>query len=250
MIIDAHTHLGDDRLYDSHRTEAELLKVMNRLGIDAIIVQTAQSPTIEISSRQHDRLFKFVKDNPGRAFALSSVNPNYDLDVYFAELHRCIYDYGFVGMKIAPHTYSWNPLVQRGIVPFLAADTFDVPLMIHTGTGLPFSAPTNLYYRLKDFPHVKVVLAHAGGDYWFEDDVLMMAKACPNVFLETSRGPSIPTLRRFIKELGPERVLLGSDSPDEMDHVLWMYRHAGLTDEELEWCLGRSAQELFKLHLS
>jgi len=247
MIIDAHTHLGDDRLYDSHRTEEEILKVMDKTGIDAIIVQTAQSPTIDITRRQHDRLRDFVNNNPGRAYALSSVNPNYDLDTYFTELHRCIYEFGFVGMKIAPHTYSWNPLVQRGIVPFLAADTFNVPLMIHTGSGLPFSAPTNLYYRIKDFPHVKIVLAHAGGDYWFEEDVLMMAQACPNIYLETSRGPSLPFLRQFVKELGPQRVLLGSDSTDEMEHVLWMYRHIGLEKDELDWCLGRSAQELFKL---
>ena len=244
MIIDVHTHLGYDRLYDSHRTEEELLQVSARASIDVLIVQIAQSPTIEITQRLHARLARFMADHPGRIYAIASVNPHFDMDVYFGELHRCIREYGFIGMKIAPHTYSWNPLMQRGVVPFLAADTFDVPLMIHTGGGIPFSVPSNLYYRLKDFPHIRVVLAHAGG-YWFEEEALWLAKVCPNVYLETSRGATIDGIQRFVKELGPQRVMFGSDSPDEMEHALWMYRHAGLTDEELEWCLGRTAQELY-----
>lgn len=245
MIIDAHTHLGDDRLYDSHRTEDQLLTASSKAGIDALIVQTAQSPTIEITRSLHDRLVKFVKANPKRIYAIASVNPNYDLDVYFGELQRVIRGYGFIGMKIAPHTYSWNPVVQRGVIPFLAGDTFHVPLMIHTGSGVPFSIPSSLYHCIRKNPHVQVILAHAGGEELFIEETLWLAKQCPNVYLETSRGPTMDEIRRYVQELGAHRVMLGSDSSDEMEHALWMYRHAGLTDKELEWCLGRTAQEVF-----
>lgn len=247
MIIDIHTHLGDDRLYDSHRTEEELLSVSTRAGIDALIVQIAQSPTIDITRKLHDRLHKFALENPGRIYAIASVNPHYDLDVYFGELSRCIREKGFIGMKIAPHTFSWNPLVQRGVVPFLAADTFDVPLMIHTGSGIPFSIPSRLYDRIKAFPQVQVILAHAGGYDLFLDETLWLAKQCPNIYLETSRGPSMEFIKRYVRELSAQRVMMGSDSPDEMEHALWTYRNAGLTEDELEWCLGKSAQEVFRI---
>ena len=248
MIIDAHVHLGDDRLHDSHRTEKELLTAADKAGIGVLIVQTAQSPSIEITRGMHDRLTQFMEVNPGRLYAIASVNPNYDLDIYFGELQRCIREHGYIGMKIAPHTYSWNPLVQRGIVPFLAADTFNVPLMIHTGTGIPFSMPSSLYQRLKDFPHIRVILAHAGGHSLFIEETLWLAKQCPNVYLETSRGPAIEDISRYVKELGAERVMFGSDSADEMEHALWMYHHAGLTKEEIMCCLSHTAQKVFNIN--
>jgi uncharacterized protein len=247
MIIDAHVHLGDDRLHDSHRTEKELLSASKKAGIDCLIVQTAQSPSIEITRSMHDRLVKFMQANREQVYAIASVNPNYDLDIYFGELQRVIRDQGFIGMKIAPHTYSWNPLVQRGVVPFLAADTFDVPLMIHTGTGIPFSMPSSLYQRIKDFPHVRIILAHAGGHGLFIEETLWLAKQCPNVYLETSRGPNMDEIRRYVKELGAERVMFGSDSADEMEHSLWMYRNAGLSREEMEICFAGTAKEVFRI---
>ena len=246
MIVDTHTHLGDDRLVDSHRAESELIEVSSRAGIDALIVQPAQSPTIEITRRLHDRLIQFVSANPRRIYGMASVNPHYDLDVYFAELRRCIRDHGFVGVKVNPVTHAWNPMTHRGVIPFMAAETFDVPLMIHIGDGSVFTHPSNLYYRAKSFPHVRVVLAHAGNPH-YAADALLLAKECSNVYLETSRGATMGILNRFVKELGPRRVMFGSDSPDEMEGSLWMYRHSKLSSAELEWCLGRTACEVYRL---
>lgn len=246
MIIDVHTHLGDDRLFDSHRNEEELIRVSQENEIDKIIVQPAQTQEgIDTIKKMHDRIVRFSKDYPNRVYGMAAINPHFDWNIYMTEATRCIKDLGFLGLKVTPLTHGWNPYVEDGAVPFEAAKSLNVPLMAHVGIGLPFALPSNLMFRARQFPDVILVIAHSGVT-GLEHECLLLAKECDNVFLETSvRTTNLENIYNFVKSLGPERVMFASDSPDEMAHAIWMCRNCGLNDNELEWVLGKTAQNVF-----
>ena len=60
-----------------------------------------------------------------------------------------------------------------------------IPVMVHTGNGIPFADPVACIPAANAFPKVKLILAHAGGEMFFEQ-ALMLARNYENVFLEPS----------------------------------------------------------------
>jgi hypothetical protein len=92
---------------------------------------------------------------------------------------------GFVGIKITPVAHACNPSKKDGEMVFEVARGLGVPVMVHTGSGIPFSDPMQAAERIEQFPDVKVVIAHGGSD-------LMVGSACylarryDNVFVEPS----------------------------------------------------------------
>ena len=99
-----------------------------------------------------------------------------------------------------------------------------------------------------DFPELKIVLAHSGSAV-FSSEASLAAKLCPNVYLETSWMQSI-AIHGFCKTLGARRVMFGSDHGENAAAELAKYRTMGLSNGELEWCLGKTAAEVFKLPVS
>jgi uncharacterized protein len=248
VIVDVHLHLGTDTTFDSNRNEDQILDGMRRAGIDKVIVQPAQWNTyLEITRRGHDRIAAFAQQHRGRVFGMCSVNPHFEADVYKGEVSRCIRDLGFVGIKIVAHAHAWNPWSKRGPLPFEVAEALDVPLMAHTSSGIPFGLPSGFIPLAKQFPRVRLILAHAGS-FFFEDEHLIVAEECPNVYLDTStREPNIENLHRLVRQLGAQRFMFASDSPDEMEHNLWQHRHAGFVADALDWIFHRTAEGVFRL---
>lgn len=112
--------------------------------------------------------------------------------------------------------------------------------------------PVNLLSLCEEFPKVKVVLAHAGVGHGYR----LLASECANTYFETSFGGSRRFIQGFAKQYGAHRMMFGSNGPDEMEHALWMYKclmrqgelhYKGLTEDELGWCLGKTASTVFNL---
>ena len=80
----------------------------------------------------------------------------------------------------------------------------------------------------------------------FGADALVVAQECPNVHLETS-WTTVYDLEAMVKKLGPERVMFGTDLVGNVPVELAKYRSLGLSEGELEWCLGKTAQNVFRL---
>ena len=247
LIVDPHVHIGHDTTWDSNRTEDEVLGKMDETGIQAAIVQPAQFVTFEDYKTGHNRIYDFHLKHPKRIFGMFSMNPHFDEEMYRKEAERCIQKLGFVAMKLTPLAHIMSAGVKRARLPFEVARELKVPLMIHQGTGLPFSAATTFYPLIREFSDVTVVLAHSGTTD-NEMEGLFLAQHCPNVYLELSvRTPNIDNIRLFAREVGVSRMMFASDSPDEMAHVIWECSHSGLNEEELAMVLGGTAVRAFRL---
>jgi len=150
-----------------------------------------------------------------------------------------------VGLKLHTIGHAVNPISQDARVVFQTARELSVPVMVHTGPGIPFALPTLLLSRAKEFSDVKIVVAHAGFTL-FTPEAYILASECRNVYLETSwLFPD--DIHWLVSALGAQRVMMGSDLPRNLQPSLQIIESANLTEAEKRWVLGQTAIEVFKL---
>ncbi len=245
MIIDAHAHLGYDYVFEDDFTLEKLLPQMDENKIDASVVQPGSVLDLKTVIEQHDAIANLSREMPGRIFGMANVNPHLPTKQYREELRRCVNDLGFVGVKLHPLAHAVDPNRSNGRKVLATALDLGIPVMVHTGAGIPWALPSALIPLAIEFPELKIVLAHSGSAV-FSSEAALAAKLCPNVYLETSWMPSI-AIHSFCKTLGANRVMFGSDHGENAVTELTKYRTIGLADEELVWCLGKTAAEVFEL---
>ena len=246
MIIDVHAHLGEDCVFDIHQDEAELLTAYDRCGVDKAVIQPfVYRPYLEDMRASHDRIAAFCKANPGRIYGMASINPHFRHEDYGAEAERCIRELGFVGLKITTIGTATNPSGKDGLHVFEVARELGVPVMIHTGNGAPFADPIQLWKAVESFPTVKTVIAHTGGNGMLTQ-ALLLAEKFENIWLEPSWMPSV-CIGGMIERFGAQRVMFSSDEVGNLDSALETFRLVAGSAENLEWVLGRTAQEVYGL---
>lgn len=243
MIVDSHAHLGSCRVFDLTITADDLLGTMDRNGVDASIVLPL--PGAPDSAAVHDEIARLGQKHPGRIYGVASLNPHCDPDVYFEEVSRCVQQLGFVGVKLHPLGHSCAPTGADAEKVFETARALGITVIVHTGTGVPFSLPAMVIPRAQQYPDVRIVLAHAGANM-YTAEAIIAAQVCPNIYLETSWcGPN--RIRQAVQALGPQRVMFGGDLPDNVATDLTKYRTGGLSAEEQEITLGQAAFGAFNI---
>src|SRR3954468_14645020 len=150
MIVDAHVHLGPCRIFDVDVSEDALLANLDRNGIDVAIVQPF--PGAPEPRAVHDRIANLAAKHPGRIYGLASVNPHCEHDAYYREVERCVRELRFVGVKLHTIGHAVNPLSGDGQLVFDTARALGIPVMIHTGMGVPFALPTLALPRAREYP--------------------------------------------------------------------------------------------------
>jgi predicted TIM-barrel fold metal-dependent hydrolase len=216
---------------------------MDRNGIDASVVQPF--PGAPDPRAVHDDIAGLVREHPGRFYGMASLSPHQPAEAYRGELRRCVQELGFVGVKAHALGHAIHPRSRDARLIFETAADLGIPVMVHTGHGVPFAEPTMWIPLARDFPDTTVVLAHAGAP-GYTGVAVIAAEVCSNMVLESS-WVSPHDLGRAIKTLGAERVLFGSDLHFNPGHELAKYQSLGLSEADLEKCLGGNAARVFGL---
>ncbi|MDR2007270.1 MAG: amidohydrolase family protein [Acidaminococcales bacterium] len=244
MIVDSHQHLGGCFVFDHHVSAEELIGYMDGAGVDASMVMPF--PGTDEEAGVHDQIAALAQKHPGRIFGMISINPHCGRDAYMREAERCV-KMGFRAVKIHPLGHACPVTAKDADKVFEAAEIFNLPVLVHTGLGVPMTLPSVIVPRARRHPELKIVLSHAGA-YVYSGEAELVAKECPNVYLETSWVGAPHRVRSFIKSIGAGRVMFGSDLPDNMENELTKYRSIKtLSKEEMDMCLGETARELFRL---
>ncbi|MDR3335766.1 MAG: amidohydrolase family protein [Treponema sp.] len=244
MIIDVHAHLGLDHCFDFEQTEAELLEAYDRYKIDKAIVQpSTPRPYLEDTKAVHDRIAAMCGRNPGRIFGMISANPHFRDADYRAEVLRCKNTLGFIGIKIHTFAYSVNPSGIDGMKVFDIAREIGLPVMIHTGNGIPFADPIAAYGAVKSHPEVSTVISHTGGNM-LQTQALIMAKEFKNVYLEPSWMPSV-CIAAMIKKVGSDKIMFGSDEIGNLKPALDTFADVIGNDEDYENVMWRTAAKVY-----
>lgn len=243
MIIDAHMHLGEDLLFNSNDNEEDILQYMEENHIDGCILQTG---LINHDVRKaNERIYAMSKKYAGKFWGILAVTPIMDEDKYFDYVRWAIGDLGFKGLKLHPNAFCCPPNSPQAQKVFRAAEYFDIPVMIHTGIGVPASLPGLAMGPAQAFPDVKIILAHAGNTL-FAGEALLVAQNYSNIYLETS-WTSIVDKKMFIDNLGVDRLIFGTDVPLNSSVEMYEYNKLDLEYEQYQKIMGGNAKRVFNL---
>ncbi len=154
----------------------------------------------------------------GRLIPFASPNPYIDNDLA-ERTGELVEDLGFRGIKLYP-VYQHHYLNDPRMYPLYAkAQDFGIPILVHTGSSvfrgarIKYGDPLHLDDVAIDFPELRLLLAHGGRPFWYEQ-AFWMAKRHSNVYVEISGLPGKNLLTYFPKlESLAHKVVYGSDWP-------------------------------------
>lgn len=142
---------------------------------------------------------------------------------------------------------------------YKTCEELEAPIIGHSGPdqgGAGLAEPRAFGRMLKEFSHLNVVLAHMGGATW--NQALEIAQTHPNAFFDCceiiewtggTNAPSQAQIAQLIKDIGPERVMMGSDFPwYDLDRTVERVMDLPLlSNEEKEGILGANAIRILSL---
>jgi aminocarboxymuconate-semialdehyde decarboxylase len=280
----------DDSIYSIERR----LRDMDAQGIDMHVISLQPmfadalpvDRAIRVCRGINNAFAQVVAANPQRFLALANL-PMQSPEDAARELERAVRELGLRGAEICSQIAGKN-LDDASLAPFFAkAQELDVPIFIHPA-GVPgLGERLGRYYLtnlignpmdttiaaaslifggvLRDFPRLKVYLAHGGGacpyiryrwDHGWKvrDEGKHFITRPPSEYFSQLYFDSLthggPALSFLASTVGAERIMLGTDYPFDMgayNSVAAIQNVIGVTDAERDLMLGGNAMRLFKI---
>jgi predicted TIM-barrel fold metal-dependent hydrolase len=278
MIIDFHTHIFQreirearekffDREPDFRRIYShpgsklsgmeELITNMDEEGVDTSVVFGFPWRTMDHIQRNNDYVIEAVERYRGRLIGFCT----FYLPIEGAEreLERCLRS-GLSGVgELAFYSSTIGDSAVHALKPIAEmAQSYDVPLLLHTnepvGHSYPGKAPMtvkDIYKVLQCFPNNKIVLAHWGGGILFYHLMKKEVKSVlQNTWFDTAASPYLYDSKIYAIAagiVGPHKILFGSDFPLlKPSRYLNEMREAGLPLEAMKEICGENAAALLK----
>ncbi|MGH2461637.1 MAG: amidohydrolase family protein, partial [Chloroflexota bacterium] len=145
-----------------------------------------------------------------RVVACCQVNANHGAAA-LRDVERSVSSLGMKMLKIMPALYH---LSMTGSLAFGLLDKareLGIVVNIHSGGGN--SHPLQIGALARRYPEVPIIMDHMGYREW-SHDAIVAAQDNPNIYLGTTIASFEPSyVERAIKDLGPERVIYGSNLP-------------------------------------
>jgi predicted TIM-barrel fold metal-dependent hydrolase len=217
---------------------------MDRLGIDKLCLSPFLGCFCDFR-RGNDLLGEAIKKYPNRLIGQMTVNPHYP-DEIFPELERCEQAYGVQMLKIHPfcHDYPVHGEGYRKLWEY--ADDTRTVVLSHTWESDKNCGPGLFDKIATRHPTVRVILAHAGGTQEGCRQTIEVLKKHENLYLDTATSKlHFGMIERFVREVGADRVLFGSDIPLlEPTAPLGRIAYAKISEADKEKILGLNTQRL------
>ena len=275
MIIDAHAHVTPDNLaaasakafeernkfswiYDG--TVGTLVRLMDEAGVSkAVITNNVVNP--EFNAKANDFTAAKVKEYGDRLVGFVFIHPGYK-DAP-GELERCA-KMGFKAVKINGSLLRFFPEDDRMQGVYKKAMDLGVPIMTHCGPNVEnfskdpkeikerqFAEPKSWIPVLKRYPDLKLLLAHFAGSTHYYKDALEVLDEFPAVMVDTAMVLHRLTTEEatsFIKRVGADRVIFGTDYPGEdLGQDIKLVKALSLTEAEKEKIFAQNVMSFFSL---
>ncbi|MGQ9544112.1 MAG: amidohydrolase family protein [Candidatus Bathyarchaeia archaeon] len=246
MIFDAHTHIGGcDPFHHSNLerdlavTAFHLIKEMDQNNVSrAIVMPNYRLPhRLEMANIE---LLSLIKPHKGRLIAFAWLDPR--IEGCGDQLEHLVKRHGFKGLKLHPVLGGYyisnrtvHNLVERAV-------KLRIPIMVHTGWGV-LGRPSYVGWLAESFPEARFIIAHM-----IDSECLDVARRSENIYLETSYSQHPRMIAKATVELGPDRLLYGSDYPlgGGMSFELSKVTLAEIGDEEKAMILGLNTSRLIE----
>jgi hypothetical protein len=243
MIIDAHVHVGTSVFFHMQADEELLVRQADAAGFDRLFITELNALFYDMRAG-NDALARRVARHPDRLIGYVSV-PTPRLGARAVEeVRRCHEQYGFRGLKIYSHPEA--SIAQPGTFALLeVAAKYGMPILAHT-------TPEECDYLMEHVPEARLLMAHMGGHpYAFGDwhRAVAVAKKHENLLLDTASSQIDNGMIEWaVAELGPEKILFGTDMPLLDPHTQFAkVSGADINDQAKARILGGNLAELLDL---
>jgi predicted TIM-barrel fold metal-dependent hydrolase len=241
LLIDAHTHLGNDIDGMVGRYE-ELSATLDRYGFARAFV---------FCMDEHDREPAFTAPND-RTLACAEradgrLVPFVRLDLTerpLEEARRCL-ELGARGIKLHPRAQGFALDDERLGPIFELAVEYNVPILIHGGRGMPPIAE-HLERLVRRCDGVRLIIAHGG----IADMAGLAGRlgGVPGVSFDTSVWSAVDLLDLY-RQVSPEQIVYASDypygrQPNSLLTTVRTARLVGFDDRQLRALLGENARRI------
>ena len=173
---------------------------------------------------------------------------------------------GARGVKLHPGLGGFYPGDERMFPLYDRLQDADIPILSDSGSLSPapdggvYGEPLNFVPVFEHFPKLRFIMAHLASAFW--DERVLVAQRFPEVYFDLAGGFFSPGQHardghracpvedapRFLRAIGTDRVLFGSDGPgEEVGPQLRNFMRLPLTDEERERILAKNAREFIGL---
>lgn len=214
MIWDLHCHLNGVEGRTPDEQMARMIECADRMGIDRLILfmgtPFVYDPKPEEFRDQNDQVLQAISHWHHRAFGFVYLNPNYEQES-LAELNRCVQDGPMVGIKLwvakRCSAESLDSIVRRAIE--LKAVIYQHTWIKTTGNLEGESTVSDLAELASRHPTASFICGHTGGNWELG---IRAIRHVQNVAIDPGGGdPTAGLIEMAVRELGPDRVLYGSD---------------------------------------
>ena len=268
-IVDLHGHWGPlPGGYLPAAREETMVAALRRQGVRRIVC-SAHDALFSDPEHGNAAMAAAIARHPDLLAGYWAVNPNYP------ELtRRAPQDFmaakGFVGFKLLPD-YHVCPVTSDVYRPvFEHANTYHLPVLIHTWGGSAFNSPQQVEIVAKRYPEARLLMGHSGYGDW--ETSAHLAREYPHLYLELTAcyaahdfamlpgGSGTPAglcsclhvngiIEYFVEHAGSKKIVFGTDLPWYSPHyAAGAVLFAHIPEEARHNILHRNAESLLIQH--
>jgi hypothetical protein len=197
MIVDCHTHtwepdadLGPYGQGNPHNRPP--LPVLDGRSASGVAMHLASAEPVDFTivlgfkSRylgvelSNDGVAEYVRGHPDELIGFAGIDPS-DPKEALEELDRAQRSLGLVGLAVAPAAQDFHPTNSQAMQVYAEAARRRLPVVFHQ--GIQITSPTKLEYAhpvlldeiAREYPELRMVIAHMGFP-WVNETVTLLAK--------------------------------------------------------------------------
>ena len=253
MILDADTHIsptGEDAMAITYD---ELLRRMDRAGVDKALVWL-RPPYLRQLDASNAYVYEATRSHPDRLIGFGWTDPHLGMEKAHEDIRLCLDEYGFRGVKLNGAQNSFYIDDEKLSFPLIEEIARrGAMLAFHIGAdAYEHTHPFRLAKIARRYPQTTILAVHMGGAGRpdLASAMIEVAQEYPNLVLIGSAVWSLSILKA-IHTLGAGRVCFGSDTPFELMHVE-LRRYRALLEGEVSpdgqnLILGGNIARIFNL---
>lgn len=219
VIWDLHCHLSGVPGNTPEERITQLLEYADRMGIERLCVYMgmpwSRNPKPEDLRKENDQVLSVIERHPDRIFGFAYVSGAH-VEASLEEIDRCIRNGPMVGIKLwidkKCSASDFDAIIQQAAA--LQAVIFQHTWFRTNGSEVTEapgeSTPSDLVELARRHPGVPLICGHTGGTWELG---IRAVRGIPSISIDLAGSdPTSGLVEMAIRELGPERIIYGSDA--------------------------------------